>query len=43
MVITLPEEIDNYIASLQLQAMGVKIDKLTREQEKYINTWSEGT
>ena len=42
-VITLPEEIDNEIAKLQLSAMGVKIDSLTAEQEKYLGSWEEGT
>jgi adenosylhomocysteinase len=42
-VIKLPEEIDDRIASLQLQAMGVRKDSLTREQEKYLHSWQEGT
>jgi adenosylhomocysteinase len=42
-VITLPEEIDDRIAELQLEAMGVKKDKLTEEQEKYLSSWQEGT
>lgn len=39
----LPKEIDETIAQLQLEALGVKHDKLTPEQEKYLNTWQEGT
>ncbi len=42
-VITLPAEIDDAIAGLQLDAMGVKIDSLTKEQEKYLHSWQEGT
>ena len=42
-VITLPEEIDNEIAELQLEVMGGKKDKLTKEQEKYLSSWEEGT
>ncbi len=42
-VITLPEEIDNKIAELQLQTLGVKIDKLDEEQIKYLYSWEEGT
>ncbi len=42
-VITLPEEIDDRIAELQLEAMGVRKDKLTKEQEKYLSSWEEGT
>lgn len=42
-VIQLPEKIDDDIAKLQLEAMGVKIDTLTSAQEKYMNSWQEGT
>ncbi|MCX6773622.1 MAG: adenosylhomocysteinase [Candidatus Micrarchaeota archaeon] len=42
-VIQLPEEIDNQIAKIQLDSMGIKIDKLTPEQVKYLNSWREGT
>ncbi len=42
-VITLPKEVDEEIARLQLSAMGVKIDTLTPEQRKYLESWEEGT
>ena len=42
-LITLPEAIDNQIAQLQLEAMGISIDKLTEEQIKYLSSWHEGT
>lgn len=42
-VIELPEEIDNKIAELQLEALGIKIDSMTEEQKKYIKSWKEGT
>ncbi len=42
-VITLPPEIDDEIAKLQLKAMGLAIDKLTREQVKYLRSWHIGT
>tara|TARA_Y100000310_G_scaffold241818_1_gene245949 strand:- start:7637 stop:8938 length:1302 start_codon:yes stop_codon:yes gene_type:complete len=42
-VITLPEEIDDKIAELQLEAVGVQIDTLDEEQIKYLNSWDEGT
>ncbi len=42
-VVVLPAEIDDYIAGLQLEAMGVKIDTLTAEQKKYLDSWEEGT
>jgi adenosylhomocysteinase len=38
-----PEEIDLEVARLKLESMGVKIDKLTPEQERYLNSWEEGT
>ena len=40
---TLPLEVDQEIARLKLESMGVKIDTLTPEQERYLNSWSEGT
>jgi adenosylhomocysteinase len=39
----LPEEVDVEIASLKLDAMGVKIDKLTPEMLEYMNSWESGT
>jgi adenosylhomocysteinase len=41
--LSVPEEIDNEIARLKLDAMGVKIDTLTDEQLKYLSSWEEGT
>jgi adenosylhomocysteinase len=42
-VYTIPAEIDREIARLKLEAMGVKIDVLTPEQEAYLSQWEEGT
>ncbi|MDP2920570.1 MAG: adenosylhomocysteinase [Dehalococcoidia bacterium] len=42
-VYSVPEEIDKQVARLKLDAMGVKIDKLTPAQRKYLNSWQEGT
>jgi len=42
-VYPVPEEIDRQVARLKLEAMGVKIDRLTPEQEQYLASWSEGT
>lgn len=42
-VYSVPTEIDNEIARLKLEAMGVKIDVLTDEQLHYLNSWEEGT
>ena len=42
-VITLPEEVDDEIARLQLSSMDIEIDSLTSEQFEYLNSWEEGT
>ena len=42
-VYPVPEEIDNEIGRLKLKAMNIKIDSLTREQKKYLESWEEGT
>ncbi len=42
-VYDIPPDVDREIARLKLAAMGVKIDTLTPEQEKYLNSWEEGT
>ncbi|MFA5930920.1 MAG: adenosylhomocysteinase [archaeon] len=42
-VITLPKEMDDDIAKLQLTALGIVIDTLTPEQKEYMENWKEGT
>jgi adenosylhomocysteinase len=42
-VLDVPKEVDREVARLKLAAMGIKIDVLTPEQEKYLDSWSEGT
>jgi adenosylhomocysteinase len=42
-VYPVPEEIDQDIARLKLETMGVGIDVLTEEQAKYLASWDEGT
>jgi adenosylhomocysteinase len=42
-VYPVPEAIDQHIAKLKLESMGVHVDKLTPEQEQYLASWSEGT
>ena len=42
-VYPVPEELDKRVARLKLESMGIKIDKLTAEQEEYLASWSEGT
>jgi len=40
---TLPRSIDEEIARLKLESMGISIDTLTSEQEKYLHSWSSGS
>ncbi|MBM3120050.1 MAG: adenosylhomocysteinase [Chloroflexi bacterium] len=42
-VYPVPEEIDNEVGRLKLQAMNIAIDTLTKEQKKYLESWEEGT
>jgi adenosylhomocysteinase len=42
-VYSVPEVIDREIARLKLESMKVKLDVLTEEQIKYLNSWEEGT
>jgi adenosylhomocysteinase len=42
-VYPVPEQIDREIARLKLQSMGVAIDTLTPEQQKYLSSWEMGT
>jgi adenosylhomocysteinase len=38
-----PQAIENEVAALKLGAMGIKIDTLTEEQQKYLTSWQSGT
>lgn len=40
---SIPVEVDQEIARLKLQAMGIKVDTLTADQIEYINSWTSGT
>ena len=42
-VYDVPEDIDKEIARLKLETMGIDIDHLSAEQEKYLASWDEGT
>ncbi len=42
-VYRVPERIDKDVARLKLESMGVKIDTLTEEQERYMKSWESGT
>ncbi len=42
-VYSVPADIDADIAKLKLASMGIKIDELTEEQDKYLHSWEMGT
>ncbi|HVL90534.1 MAG TPA: adenosylhomocysteinase [Actinomycetota bacterium] len=42
-VYDVPREIDEEVARLKLQTLGLRIDELTPEQVKYLSSWREGT
>ena len=42
-VFKVPDELDKRVARLKLESMGIKIDRLTPEQEEYLAGWTEGT
>ena len=42
-VYAVPADLDKRVAKLKLESLGIKIDRLTPEQEEYLASWSEGT
>jgi len=42
-VYNVPRDIDREVAFLKLKSMGIKIDKMTKKQKEYINSWNLGT
>ncbi|MBM4263286.1 MAG: adenosylhomocysteinase [Deltaproteobacteria bacterium] len=42
-VYEVPAAVENWVAGLKLGSMGIKIDKLTAEQDKYLSSWDHGT
>ncbi len=42
-VYVLPKEVDERVARLKLRAMGMRFDRLTPSQRKYLHSWQEGT
>jgi len=42
-VYQVPVEIDRAIAHMKLQSMGIHIDQLTEDQQRYLNSWEKGT
>ncbi|MGH9776819.1 MAG: adenosylhomocysteinase [Candidatus Acidiferrales bacterium] len=42
-VYPVPPEIDRQVAQMKLASMGFAVDRLTSEQERYLNSWADGT
>jgi len=42
-VYTVPVDLDKRVAKLRLESTGIKINRLTPEQEEYLASWNEGT
>jgi adenosylhomocysteinase len=39
----IPKQVEDEVASVKLDSMGIKIDRLTPEQRQYLASWAEGT
>jgi len=42
-VLRVPKEIDELVARLKLETMGIEIEELTEEQKRYLSSWALGT
>lgn len=42
-VYSVPEEVDEWVAKVKLDTMGIEIDTLTERQQSYLESWQEGT
>ena len=42
-VYNVPKAVEDWVASLKLTSMGIRIDKLSKEQETYLSSWNVGT
>ncbi len=42
-VYDVPDHLDDLVARLKLETMGIRIDRLTKEQQTYVRSWKEGT
>ncbi len=42
-VYDVPSDVENWVAKLKLSSMGIRIDSLTNEQQKYLSSWAHGT
>jgi len=38
-----PNTVESWVANLKLASMGIRIDRLTAEQQKYLTSWDHGT
>jgi adenosylhomocysteinase len=38
-----PKEVEDVVATLKLESMGIRIDRLTQDQREYLTSWGEGT
>jgi adenosylhomocysteinase len=39
----IPKQVEDEVAAVKLDSMGIKIDRLTQEQKQYLASWAEGT
>ena len=42
-VYDVPDHLDDLVAKLKLETMGIKIDKMSKQQQAYVRSWREGT
>jgi adenosylhomocysteinase len=42
-VYDVPQAVEDWVAKLKLASMGIRIDRLTDEQQKYLSSWAHGT
>jgi adenosylhomocysteinase len=42
-VYDVPDHIDDMVARLKLETLGIRVDRLTKEQQAYVRSWREGT
>jgi len=38
-----PKSVEDLVAAVKLDSMGIKIDRLTSDQKHYLSSWAEGT
>ncbi|MBI4488055.1 MAG: adenosylhomocysteinase [Deltaproteobacteria bacterium] len=43
LVYNVPQQVEDWVAQLKLASMGIHIDKLTKEQQAYLSSWTIGT